>query len=170
MHQQRVHCFGAAHLSTKSMLISEGVYGRSAPGLVEEGSFADLRAPHTAAKPSIRETPGKQIKYCMHRLSAERWDESYYYPWLRTVDNRWASCCLSYRISDSIKRRIAASVSARVCLKARSQISYQQHFTGKTWHMHLNVDAMHCDTMIVSLSPPDTCTPYTSSAHISCIA
>ena len=141
MHQQRVHCFEVAHLSTKSMLISEGVYGSSAPGLLKEGCFADLRAPHTAAKPSIRETPGKQIKYCMHRLSAERWDESYYYPWLRTVDDRWASCCLSYRIADFMKRTIAALVSARGCLTVSSQISYQRRFTSKTcmWHIHLNV-------------------------------
>ena len=40
MHQQGVHCFGAAHLSTKSMLISEGVYGRPAAGLLRK---ADLR-------------------------------------------------------------------------------------------------------------------------------
>lgn len=105
----------------------------------QEGCFADLKAPHTAAKPSIRETPGKQIKYCMHRLSAERWDESSYYPWLRTVDDRWASCCLSYRISDFMKRTIAASVSARGCLTASSQISYQRRFTSKTWHIHLNI-------------------------------
>ena len=54
----------------------------------------DLIARHTAAQPSTHETSGKHIKYCMHRLSAERWDESYDYnpgSGLLTTDGRPAA-------------------------------------------------------------------------------
>ena len=99
---------------------------------VQEGCSANLRAPHTAAKPSIRETPGKKIKYCMHRLSAERWDESCYYPWLRTVDDRLASCCLSYRISDLYETDDCSVDLRETVSMASSHINYQQLFTSKS--------------------------------------
>lgn len=149
-----VQCVGAAHLSTKSMMISEGVYSRSPPGLFQEGLIVDVIAPHTAAKPRIHETPSKQIKHRMHWLSAERWGESYYYnpgSGPLTTDGRptafW-NLISGYRTVDncSVVSRLMCLAASSLTTALKRAFSRNLH-TQHTLHLHLAIDGMQLDLM-----------------------